>query len=81
MFTTDSVARLKVLGGMAWCHSPEEADLRRRPMCAPKHHDHDRDARNAPEGYRQGEEAATTRWCSFGRSLNRGDWCRWPIES
>jgi hypothetical protein len=48
MFTTDSVARVKVLGGMAWRQSPEEADLRRaRPMCAPKHHDHDQDAHNA----------------------------------
>jgi hypothetical protein len=33
MFTTDSVARPKVLGGMAWCQSPEEAEP---AACAPR---------------------------------------------
>ena len=48
MFTTDSVARPKVLGGMAWCQSPEEADLRRVAHVSPETHDHDQDAHNAP---------------------------------
>ena len=53
MFTTDSVTRPKVLGGMAWRQSPEEADLRRRPHVCPETYDHDQDASQCTEGYRK----------------------------